>query len=84
MHAQEATRNSCPVAAMSSVFEALASFSSQARGIIFYNRLLSEIKDGLKFRCELEPFNARDKNSIVLKCSPTTTLGHLAREALAH
>ena len=55
------------VAAMSSMFEALASFSRQARGSIFYNVPLSEIKEGLKFHCELEPFNAREENSIVLR-----------------
>ena len=48
------------------MFEALASFSRQARGSIFYNVPLSEIKEGLEFRCELEPFNARDENSFVL------------------
>ena len=51
---------------MSSVFEAFASFSPQVRGSIFYNVPLSEIKEGLKYRCELEPFNAREENSIVL------------------
>ena len=71
------------VAAMSSIFE-LASFSSQARGIIFYDVPRSDIREDLKFRCELEPFNARDKDSVVLKCSPTATLGHLVREASVH
>ena len=49
--------------------------SEVKRGIVFYNVPLSDIKEGLKFNCELEPFNARDENSIVLKCSPTATLG---------
>ena len=66
---------------MSSMFEALASFSRQARGSIFYNILFSEIKEGLKFHCELEPFNARGENSIVLMSVADC---HLARKALAH
>ena len=65
---------------MSSIFEALANFSRQARGSIFYNVPLSEIKEGLKFRCELEPFNAREENSIVLMSVADC---HLARKALA-
>ena len=63
---------------MSSMFEALASFSRQARGSIFYNVPLSEIKEGLKFHCELEPFN---ENSIVLM---SVADYHLAGKALAH
>ena len=66
---------------MSSVFETLASFSRQARGSIFYNVPLSEIKEGLKFRCELESFNVREENSIVLMSVADC---HLARKALAH
>ena len=60
---------------MSSVFEALASFSRPARGSIFYNVPL------MKFHYELEPFNARDENSIVLMSVADC---HLARKALAH
>ena len=71
------TETAVSVAAMSSVFEALASFSRPARGI-FYNVLL---KEGLKFDYELEPFNARDENSIVLMSVADC---HLARKALAH
>ena len=63
---------------MSSVFEALASFS---QGSIFYNVPLSEIKEGLKFRCEVEPFNAREENSIVVTCVADC---NFARKALAH
>ena len=60
---------------MSYVFEALASFSRPARGSIIYN---VPLKEGLKFHYELEPFNARDENSMsVADC-------HLARKALAH
>ena len=66
---------------MSTMFEALASFSHQARGSIFYNVPLNEIKEGLKFYCELEHFNARDENSIVLMSVADC---HLARKALAH
>ena len=54
---------------MSSVFEVLASFSRQARGSIFYNVPLSEIKEG------------RDEISIVLMSVADC---HLARKALAH
>ena len=66
------------------VREVLASFRAQARGIRFYDVPLGDVKEELRFRCELEPFNARDTNSICLKCSPTCTLGHLAKEASAH
>ena len=66
---------------MSSMFEALASFSRQARGSIFCNVPLSKIKEGLKFHCELEPFNVRDENIIVLMSVADC---HLARKALAH
>ena len=63
------------------MFEGLASFNRQARGSIWYNVPLSEIKEGLKFHMELEPFNARDENSIVLMSVADC---HLARKALAH
>ena len=43
-----------------------------------YNVPLSEIKEGLKFRCELEPFNAREENSIVFM---SVAYCHLARKA---
>ena len=66
---------------MCSMFEALASFSRQVRGSIFYNVPLSEIKEGLNFRCELEPFNTRDENSIVLMSVADC---HLARKPLDH
>ena len=60
---KEVTETAFSVAAMSYVFEALASFSRPARNSIFYN---VPLKEGLKFHYELEPFNARDENSIVL------------------
>ena len=63
---------------MSSMFKALASFSRQARGSIFYN---VPLKEGLKFHYELEPFNVREENSIVLMSVADC---HLARKALAH
>ena len=76
---KEANRNSCLCCSHeSSVFEALASFSRPARGSIFYN---VPLKEGLKFDYELEPFNARDENSIVLMSVADC---HLARKALAH
>ncbi len=62
----------------------LVTFSAQARGIKFYDISLPNVREGLTFCCELEPHNARDANSISLKCSPTCTLGHLAREVSAH
>ena len=61
---------------MSSVFEAHASFSRPARGSIFYN---VPLKEGLKFHYELEPFNARDENSLM-----SVAVCHLARKALGH
>ncbi len=45
---------------------------------------LPNVRSGWRFRCELERHNARDANSICLKCSPTCTLGHLPREVSAH
>ena len=65
---KEANRTAVSVAALSFVFEALASFSRPARGSI-YNVPLKE------------PFNARDENSIVLMSVADC---HLARKALAH
>ena len=65
------------------VREVLASFRAPARGIHFYNVPLGDVKEELRFRCELEPYNARDA-SICLKCSPTCILGHLAKVTSAH
>ena len=75
---KEAKRNSCLCCSHEPVFEALACFSRLARGSIFYN---VPLKEGLKFDYELEPFNARDENSIVLM---SVAGCHLARKALAH
>ena len=58
---KEANRNSCLCCSHELVCsKRMLVFSRQARGSILYNVPLSEIKEGLKFRCELEPFNARD------------------------
>jgi hypothetical protein len=62
----------------------LARFTSQARGIMFYNVPLPEISVGVHFSCELEPYNTQDPNSIVVRLSPTRMLGYLAREASTH
>ena len=64
-------------------FRSSGLFCAQASGIQFYDVPLDEVKE-LRFCCDLEPSNARDTNSIWLKCSPTCILGHLAREASAH
>ena len=73
---KEANRNNSCVCCSHEL--ALASFSSPARGSFFYN---VPLKEGLKFHYELEPFNARDENSIVLMSVADC---HLARKALAH
>ena len=51
-------------------------FCAWAKGIAFYDVPVSYVKEELRFRCELEPFNARNANSIHLKC-PSTTRGRL-------
>ena len=79
---KEANRNSCLCCSHELyVRSACYFFSRQARGSIFYNVPLSEIKEGLKFHYELEPFIARDEISIVLMSVADC---HLARMALAH
>ena len=57
----------------------LASFSCQGEG---HNVLWCTRKLELRFRCELEPFNVRNANSICLKCPMVPK--HLVREASAH
>ena len=64
--------------------EQLAFFFSQARGIKFYDFLLSEVVVGVQFLCQLEPHNTRDSNCVALWCSHSRMLGHLAREASTH
>ena len=51
-------------------------FRARAKGIMFYDVPVSYVKEELRFRCELEPFNARNANSIHLKC-PSTLRGRL-------
>ena len=43
---------------------------------MFYDVPVSYVKEELRFRCELEPSNARNANSIRLKC-PSTSRGRL-------
>ena len=75
---KEANRNSCLCCSHELRVRSVASFSRPARDSIFYN---VPLKEGLKFHYELEPFNARDENSIVLMSVADC---HLARLALAH
>ena len=44
-------------------------FHARAKGIMFYDVY---VKEELRFRCELEPFNTRNANSIRLNCPSTT------------
>ena len=46
-------------------------FRARAKGIMFYDVSVSYVKEELRFRCELEPFNARNANSIRLNCPST-------------
>ena len=47
-------------------------FRAPAKGIMFYDVPVSYVKEELRFRCELEPFNARNANSIRLNCPSTS------------
>ena len=47
-------------------------FRALAKGITFYDVPVSYVKEELRFRCELEPFNTRNANSIRLKCPSTS------------
>ena len=47
-------------------------FRAWAKGIMFYDVPVSYVKEELRFRCELEPFNARNANSIHLNCQSTS------------
>ena len=65
----------------------LASFSSQARGIKFYDVSTSSIRVGTSLLFYLEPSNPYDSDCVaVWMCgSPRTKmLGHLARETACH
>ena len=69
---------------MATATVSLASFSSQARGIKFYNVSTSSICVGDRLEIRLEPLNEWDSNCIALwlTCCPAPRLlGHLAREA---
>ena len=47
-------------------------FRAPAKGITFYDVPISYVKEELRFRCKLEPFNTRNANSICLKCPSTS------------
>ena len=47
-------------------------FRARAKGIMFYDVPVSYLKEELRFRCELEPFNAGNANSIHLNCPSTS------------
>ena len=47
-------------------------FRARVKGIMFYDVPVSYVKEELRFHCELEPFNARNANSIRLNCPSTS------------
>ena len=47
-------------------------FRARAMGIKFYDVTVGYVKEELRFRCELEPFNRKNANSIRLKCPITS------------
>ena len=57
-------------------FEFWFLFRAWAKSIKFYDVPVGYVKEEVKFHCELEPFKARDANSIHLKC-PSTSGGRL-------
>ena len=58
---------------------ALATFTTQARGIMFHHGIVGV---GSEIRCQLEPDNAHDVNAIVVLAGASSAIcGHLAREA---
>lgn len=59
----------------------LASFSSQARGIKFYDVPSDFICVGGQFSCRLESTNLWDSDCIALVVGASSQLGHLAQEA---
>ncbi len=64
--------------------EVLASFSALAKGINFYQVGLEDVRRGIRLSCYLEVGNAKDPNSVLLKCLPRLgSLGHLDRDASA-
>ena len=58
-------------------------FRAREKGIKFYDVPVGYVKEELRFCCELEPFNARDANSIRLKCPSTLEGGFSSLSALA-
>ena len=64
---------------------ALAAFSSQARGIRFYNMPTGMIQVEDSLNCRLEPTNCYHSNCVALwLSSPSMMLGHLVGEAACH
>ena len=51
-------------------------FRARAKGITLYDVPVSYVKEELRIRCELEPFNSRNAISIRLKC-PSTSRGRV-------
>ena len=60
----------------------LASFSSQVRGIKFYDLSSTSVYVGTSLAFHLEPENSRDNNCVAVwtRSTPSAMLGHLARE----
>ena len=58
----------------------LCQFTSQARGIKFYDVPMSAVRLGVTFTCSLEPTNYFDTNCIALMVGSSCKLGHLAKE----
>ena len=58
-------------------------FRARAKGIMFYDVPVSYVKEELRFRCELEPFNVRNANSIHLNCPSTSEIGFSSLSAFA-
>ena len=50
---------------------------------MFYDVPVSYVKEELRFRCELEPFNARNANSIVLTAQAPREIGFSSLSAFA-
>ena len=66
----KASTSSCTHTVLRSEFWLL--FRARAKGIMFYDVPVSYVKEELRFRCELEPFNTRNANSIRLNCPSTS------------
>ena len=58
------------IQALGNALRVLASFRARAKGIHFYD---VPVKEELRFRCELEPFNTRDATSILSAFNTTDT-----------